>query len=91
MAAHNADIYMLNLVPLPQGFSLKKWEGREKALASAGHVYGLSLFLPHPFFEGKALGTRLIHACRIQRKSFEGIFVRINKLKRITELRCLTK
>ena len=24
--------------PRPQGFSLKKWVGREKALASAGHV-----------------------------------------------------
>ena len=23
--------------PRPQGFSLKKWVGREKALASAGH------------------------------------------------------
>ena len=34
--------------PRPQGFSLKKWVGREKAL-----------FPPHPFFEGKALGTRL--------------------------------
>ena len=30
--------------PRPQGFSLKKWVGREK---------------PHPFFKGKALGTRL--------------------------------
>ena len=31
----------VNLVyeqPRPQGFSLKKWVGREKALASAGHV-----------------------------------------------------
>ena len=24
--------------PRPQGFSLKKWVGRKKALASAGHV-----------------------------------------------------
>ena len=24
--------------PRPQGFSLKKWAGREKVLASAGHV-----------------------------------------------------
>ena len=24
--------------PRPQGFSLKKWGGREKALAAAGHV-----------------------------------------------------
>ena len=31
--------------PRPQGFSLKKWVGREK---------------PHPFFKGKTLGTRLI-------------------------------
>ena len=34
--------------PRPQGFSLKNWVGREKGL-----------FPPHPFFEGKALGTRL--------------------------------
>ena len=27
-----------NPQPRPQGFSLKKWVGREKALASAGHV-----------------------------------------------------
>ena len=27
-----------NLQPRPHGFSLKKWVGREKALASAGHV-----------------------------------------------------
>ena len=27
-----------DLQPRPQGFSLKKWVGREKALASAGHV-----------------------------------------------------
>ena len=27
----------------PQGFSLKKWVGREKALASAGHVYSLNI------------------------------------------------
>ena len=29
--------------PRPQGFSLKKWVGREKALASAGHVYSLNI------------------------------------------------
>ena len=29
--------------PRPQGFSLKKWAGREKALASAGHVYSLNI------------------------------------------------
>ena len=29
--------------PRPQGFSLKKWMGREKALASAGHVDSLNI------------------------------------------------
>ena len=29
--------------PRPQGFSLKKWVGPEKALASAGHVYSLNI------------------------------------------------
>ena len=29
--------------PRLQGFSLKKWVGREKALASAGHVYSLNI------------------------------------------------
>ena len=29
--------------PRPQGFSLKKWVGREKALASAGHVRNLNI------------------------------------------------
>ena len=29
--------------PRPQGFSLKKWVGRENALASAGHVYTLNI------------------------------------------------
>ena len=29
--------------PRPQGFSLKKWVGREKALASAGHVGSLNI------------------------------------------------
>ena len=28
----------LKCQPRPQGFSLKKWVGREKALASAGHM-----------------------------------------------------
>ena len=32
-----------SLQPRPQGFSLKKWVGREKALASAGHVYRLNI------------------------------------------------
>ena len=29
--------------PRPQGFSPKKWVGREKTLASAGHVYSLNI------------------------------------------------
>ena len=29
--------------PRPQGFSLKKWVGREKALASVGHVHSLNI------------------------------------------------
>ena len=29
--------------PRPQGFFLKKWLGREKSLASAGHVYSLNV------------------------------------------------
>ena len=29
--------------PRPQGFSLKRWVGREKALASAGHVHSLNI------------------------------------------------
>ena len=29
--------------PRPQGFSLKKWVGQEKALASAGHVHSLNI------------------------------------------------
>ena len=29
--------------PRPQGFSLKKWVGREKAPASAGHVHSLNI------------------------------------------------
>ena len=31
--------------PRPQGFSLKKWVGREKALASAGHVSLLNIHM----------------------------------------------
>ena len=31
--------------PRPQGFSLKKWVGREKALASAGHVALLNIYI----------------------------------------------
>ena len=33
----------VRLQPRPQGFSLKKWVGREKALASAGHVHSLNI------------------------------------------------
>ena len=29
--------------PRPQGFSLKKWVGRGKALALAGHMYSLNI------------------------------------------------
>ena len=32
-----------NRQPRPQGFSLKRWVGREKALASAGHVHSLNI------------------------------------------------
>ena len=35
--------FRLFIQPRPQGFSLKKWVGREKALASAGHVYSLNI------------------------------------------------
>ena len=38
---HIAILY--NTQPRPQGFSFKKWVGREKALASAGHVYSLNI------------------------------------------------
>ena len=34
---------LFSLQPRPQGFSLKKWVGREKALASAGHVHSLNI------------------------------------------------
>ena len=34
---------MTNKQPRSQGFSLKKWVGREKALASAGHVHSLNI------------------------------------------------
>ena len=36
----NRDVFYFldSRQPRPQGFSLKKWVGREKALASAGHV-----------------------------------------------------
>ena len=45
--------------PRSQGFSLWNWEGREKTLASAGHV--ILLFPPLPISKGKALGTSLVH------------------------------
>ena len=56
--------------PRLQGFSLSKWQEREKALASAGHVSGANIpgnvvfatrcfFPPIPFFKGKAQQTRL--------------------------------
>ena len=35
--------YHIQEQPRPQGFSLKKWVGREKALASAGHVHSLNI------------------------------------------------
>ena len=37
--------YMIQVFrqPRPQGFSLKKWVGQEKALASAGHVHSLNI------------------------------------------------
>ena len=33
----------VTLQPRPQGFSLKKWVTREKALASAGHVHSQNI------------------------------------------------
>ena len=39
-----SDVRFENITqPRPQGFSLEKWVGREKALASAGHVYSLNI------------------------------------------------
>ena len=70
--------------PRPQGFSLKKWVGREKALASAGHVHSLSIpekliymqpAATHPFFKGKALGMRL-RVARISDDYFESLLLR---------------
>ena len=40
--------------PRPQCFSLKKWMAREK---------------PHPFFEGKAQGTRLLGSYNVYEKN----------------------
>ena len=39
----NAKYLARGAQPRPQGFSLKKWVGRDKALASAGHVYSLNI------------------------------------------------
>ena len=36
-------VAVVGVQPRPQGFSLKKWVGREKALASAGHVHSLNI------------------------------------------------
>ena len=47
MQIHQEDwIVTLTIQPRPQDFSLKKWVGWER---------------PHPFFKGKALGTRLVN------------------------------
>ena len=48
--------------PRPQGFSLKKWVYpthflREKPWGQGWEL--ISMGGPHPFFKGKALGTRL--------------------------------
>ena len=41
--SHVTDGRVCYSQPRPQGFSLKKWVGREKALASAGHVHSLNI------------------------------------------------
>ena len=43
--------------PRPQVFSLKKWVGREKAMASAGHVYSLNI--PEKFIHMQPAGFAL--------------------------------
>ena len=44
VSPHGENLGSLKLEqPRPQDFSLKKWVGREKALASAGHVYSLNI------------------------------------------------
>ena len=35
--------FFITKQPRSQGFSLKKWVRREKALASAGHVYSINI------------------------------------------------
>ena len=40
---HVASKHGFGRQPRPQGFSLKKWVGREKALVSAGHVQSLNI------------------------------------------------
>ena len=63
--------------PRLQGFSLSKWEEREKTLASAGHVSGANIpgnvvfatrcfFPPIPFSKGKAQQTRLKRRSRAE-------------------------
>ena len=42
LAGHSINTH-LRSQPRPQGFSLKKWVGREKTLASAGHVDNLNI------------------------------------------------
>ena len=49
-----------SIQPRPQGFSLKKWVG-------PGKGWGGAFSRPHPFFEGKALGTRLDSIERVLR------------------------
>ena len=41
--------FTMTVQPRPQGLSLKKWVGREKALASAGHVHSLIYMQPAGF------------------------------------------
>ena len=43
--------------PRPQVFSLKKWVGREKAMASAGHVHSLNI--PAKFIHMQPAGFAL--------------------------------
>ena len=50
--------------PRPQSFSLKKWVGGKTRILGCTRRHVTSrcqgLFPPHPFFERKALGTRLV-------------------------------
>ena len=47
--------------PRLQGFSLKKWVGREKALASAGHVHSLNI--PEKLIYMQPAGFALTDGC----------------------------